>query len=241
MSADALTLVAQLELDLSKTQIEQLAVLLELLAGDEHAPTAIRGLVRARDEHLADSLVALEVQGLSEARQVVDVGSGAGLPGLPLAVALPRAQVCLIESQRRACDFMERAIRGSGLANTRVVCSRAEEWEAGIDANDVVLARALAAQPVVLEYAAPLLRVGGMLIDWRGRRSDEEESAAATAARALGLERREIRRVVPFPDAQDRHLHVFAKAAPTPPRFPRRAGVARKRPLASATSDREHG
>ena len=98
-------------------------------------------------------------------------------------------------------------------------------------ANDVVLARALAPQPVVLEYAAPLLRLGGALVDWRARRDGHEEQAAATAARELGLELGEIRRVRPFAEATDRHLHVWVKTGATPERFPRRAGMARKRPL----------
>jgi 16S rRNA (guanine527-N7)-methyltransferase len=84
---------------------------------------------------------------------------------------------------------------------------------------------------VVLEYAAPLLQDGGRLIDWRGARSAEEEARAASAAEILGLRRVEIRRVQPFDSARDRHLHVFEKIAPTPVDFPRRAGVARKRPL----------
>jgi 16S rRNA (guanine527-N7)-methyltransferase len=121
------------------------------------------------------------------------------------------------------------------------VCARAEQWSAGLVANDVVTARAVAAQPVVLEYAAPLLRLGGVLVDWRGRRSSAEEAAARTAAAELGLELREIRRVTPFARAAHRHLHVFEKVAQTPPRFPRRAGIARKRPLGAAASDREHG
>jgi 16S rRNA (guanine527-N7)-methyltransferase len=94
-----------------------------------------------------------------------------------------------------------------------------------------VLARALAPQPVVLEYAAPLLRMGGTLIDWRGRRNADEERAAARAAQTLGLRLAEVRKVEPFPAATDRHLHVFVKDRETPDRFPRRAGIARKRPL----------
>ena len=81
------------------------------------------------------------------------------------------------------------------IENASVVCARAEEWSEGLSGNDVVLARALAAQPVVLEYAAPLLRLGGALVDWRGRRDAREELAAGRAARELGMELREIRRV----------------------------------------------
>jgi 16S rRNA (guanine527-N7)-methyltransferase len=241
MTADPAALIRGLKLDLSETQEGQLAALLALLARDEHAPTAVRDIGAARDAHIADSLAALEVERVRAARELADVGSGAGFPGLPLAVALPRARVYLIESQRRECEFLERARAAGQVGNAHVVCARAEEWEEGMRANDVVLARALAPQPVVLEYAAPLLRVGGALVDWRGRRTREEEARAAGVASQLGLELGEIRRVRPFAQARERHLHVFVKVAETPQRFPRRTGVARKRPLGAASSDRGRG
>jgi 16S rRNA (guanine527-N7)-methyltransferase len=93
------------------------------------------------------------------------------------------------------------------------------------------VARAVAALPVLVEYAAPLLREGGVLVAWKGVRSREEEAAGARAAAEVGLEPEEALRVEPFEGARDRHLHVFRKIAPTPERFPRRAGMAVKRPL----------
>jgi 16S rRNA (guanine527-N7)-methyltransferase len=233
--------VPDLNLDLSEKQVRQLVALLDVLEADERAPTAIRDRERARDTHVADSLAALEVEDLERARAVADIGAGAGFPGLPLAVALPQAVIHLVESRRRACDFIARAAAAAGIENVRAVCARVEEWTDGVGSNDAVLARALAPQPVVLEYAAPLLRMGGALVDWRGRRTPHEEEEADSAAAELGLERREIRRVVPFAGARERHLHVFAKIAETPARFPRRTGVARKRPLGASASDREHG
>jgi 16S rRNA (guanine527-N7)-methyltransferase len=202
-----------------------------MLEADEHAPTAVREPRQAAQTHIADSLVALELEAVQAAERIADLGSGAGFPGLALAVALPAAAVSLIESQRRRCEFLERVCAAAELENTRVVWSRAEEWQAGVARNDVVTARALAPQPVVLEYAAPLLRMGATLVDWRGRRVRTEEDAAERAAAALGLRRAQVRRVTPFEGARDRHLHVFVKVAETPPRFPRRAGIARKRPL----------
>jgi 16S rRNA (guanine527-N7)-methyltransferase len=216
---------------LSADQIAQLEAILRTLERDEHAPTAVRAAEKALDTHLADSLVALELEQVMNARRIADIGAGAGFPGLPLAVALPEVEVALVESQRRKCDFLLRISVEAQIDNASVVRARAEEWNDGMTHNDVVAARALAPQPVVLEYAAPLLRVGGSLVDWRGRRDAEEERAALAAAEALGLELTEIRSVTPFEAATDRHLHVFAKVAPTPERFPRRAGMARKRPL----------
>jgi 16S rRNA (guanine527-N7)-methyltransferase len=217
--------------ELSEAQLTQLATVLGELERDEHAPTTVREQARAANVHVADSLVALDFDSLRLAREVADIGAGAGFPGLALAVALPQAQFRLVESQRRKCEFIERTRAAARIANALVVCARAEQWSEGVARNDAVLARALAPQPVVLEYAAPLLRVGGALLDWRGRREPAEERAAARAATELGLELREIRHVEPFAAARDRHVHVWQKTADTPERFPRRAGIARKRPL----------
>jgi 16S rRNA (guanine527-N7)-methyltransferase len=216
---------------LSVGQQQQLATVLARLEADEHAPTAIRAPAQAARTHVADSLVALELTAVRAAQRIADLGSGAGFPGLALAVALPTAEVSLIESQRRKCEFLERACSAAGVENARVVWARAEEWREGVSHNDLVVARALAPQAVVLEYAAPLLRNGGRLVDWRGRRDAEAEAQAQRAATVLGLQREEIRRVIPFEGATDRYLHVFVKTSETPPRFPRRAGIARKRPL----------
>jgi len=217
---------------LSERQREQLATLLGVLERDPHAPTAVRDPLSAADRHLADSLAGTDVRALREARSIADLGSGAGLPGLVLAIALPQATVSLIESHARKCAFIAGTAATLGLGNAAGVHTRAEDWREGLLGCEAVVARALAPQPVVLEYAAPLLRTEGVLVDWRGARTDEAEVAAARAAGALGLEREEILRVEPFAGARELHLHVFRKVAPTPARFPRRAGVARKRPLA---------
>lgn len=209
----------------------RLAALLDLVVRDSAAPTAVRDAASVAEQHLADSLVALELDAVRGARRVADLGSGPGFPGLALAVALPDAQVALVESAGRKCAFLERAVAAAGVDNAQVVQARAEAWEGGIGAHDLVTARALAALPVVLEYGAPLLAPTGTLVAWRGRRDAVGEAAATRAAHELGLEPVEVRQVQPYPRARARHLHVFRKAGPTPPRFPRRPGIARKRPL----------
>ncbi|MHB8241117.1 MAG: 16S rRNA (guanine(527)-N(7))-methyltransferase RsmG [Solirubrobacteraceae bacterium] len=213
-----------------------LSTVLEMIAADEHAPTTIRDPEHAARLHLADSLAALELERVRDARTIVDIGSGAGFPGLPLAVALPDSHVSLVESQGRKCDFLDGICAGAGIENAEIIRARAEEWSAGAGRADVVVARAVAAQPVVLEYAAPLLRVGGALVDWRGRRTPEEEEWADRAAAILGMRREEVHRPTPVAGAEEHHLHVFVKVAETPERFPRRAGIARKRPLGKPPS-----
>jgi 16S rRNA (guanine527-N7)-methyltransferase len=216
---------------LSGAATEALAAALRLLGEDPAAPTSVREPGEAVDAHVADSLVALELPAVTAAGQVADLGAGAGFPGVALAAALPDARVVLVESVGRKCQFLARLVEASGLGNVEVVCARAESWVEGLGRQDLVTARALAPLPVVLEYAAPLLREGGAVVAWRGRREAGQEAAASAAASELGLELVEVRRVEPFPAARDRHLHVYRKVAPTPPRFPRRPGMAAKRPL----------
>ncbi len=218
---------------LTAHQHRQLSIVLAMLEADEHAPTAIRSAEQAARWHAADSLVAMDVEAVRVAQMIADLGSGPGFPGVALAIALPGAKVALIESQRRRCEFLERACAAAEIENARVVWTRAEDWREGLARCDVVTARALAPQPVVLEYAAPLLRIGGSLVDWRGRRDPGTDEGVLRAAAELGLRRAEIRKVSPFEGAKDLHLHVFVKEQTTPERFPRRAGMARKRPLGS--------
>jgi 16S rRNA (guanine527-N7)-methyltransferase len=215
---------------------ERLETLLRALTEDPLAPTTVEP-ANAVNDHLADSLVALECGRVRSAAKIADLGSGAGLPGLPLAIALPQATVYLVDSSARKCAFLERAVWECRLDNVEVVNARIEEWDASVD---LVAARALAPLEVVVEYAAPLLRVGGTLLVWRGQRDPESEAAAAQAAEMLGIEVGEVWPVQPYRGARNRHLHLMSKVMETPPRFPRRPGIAMKRPLGSKalSSDR---
>ncbi len=212
--------------------IERLAGFLRVLEEDATAPTTVRDPDAAVDVHVADSLVALDVLAVREAGAIADLGAGAGVPGIVLAAALPDARVFVVESVGRKCAFMGRAVEATGLENVDVVCARAEEWEDGIGTCDVVTVRAVAPLSVLCEYAAPLMRVGGVFLAWKGARDPAEEAGGAAAAAELGLEVGEVRRVDPFAGAEHRHLHLYSKVRETPPRYPRRAGMARKRPIA---------
>jgi len=207
--------------------------LLDALADEPDPPTTMRVPKDALDVHLADSLSGLEIPEIRRATSIADIGSGAGFPGLALAIALPAARVDLIESAARKCAVIERLATAAGAGRARAVPVRAEEWAAseGREAYDTVTARAVAPLAVLCEYAAPLLRLGGVLVAWKGRRDAEEDEAAARAAAELGMELGRVMAVEPFPAAHSRHLHVVVKTAPTPERFPRRPGMASKRPL----------
>jgi 16S rRNA (guanine527-N7)-methyltransferase len=216
---------------LSPSGVESLRAILGLQASDPAASTTVRDPEEAADRHVADSLVALELLEVRAARRIADLGAGAGWPGLALAAALPDTTVALVESAARRCRYLERAVSVGGLPNVVVVHARAEDWPAGVGAHDLVTARALAALPVVCEYAAPLLAEGGVLVAWKGAVEAAEADAGARAAETLGLELVGVRPVSPYPAAERRTLHVFRKVAPTPERFPRRPGMAVKRPL----------
>lgn len=216
---------------LDPVQRDQLAALLSLLAGSPEAPTTVREATEAVDVHVADSLVALEVEGVRTANVIADLGSGAGFPALVLAVALPAARIHAVESGTRKAAFIARAAEALGLGNVEVVPSRAEEWRAGMGVCDLVTARALAALPVLCEYAAPLLAHGGHLVAWKGQLDSAELDGGRSAAFQLGLSEPRVLPVEPFPGSLHRRLVVTSKVAETPARFPRRAGMALKRPL----------
>lgn len=208
-----------------------LEAILELQSVDPTASTTVRDPGEAVGRHVADSLSALALSYVASALRIADLGSGAGWPGLALAAALPDARVTLVESAIRHCRYLDRAVEVSGLTNVIVVNARAESWSAGLGVHDLITARALATLPVILEYAAPLLALGGHVVCWKGAVPEDEARAGAAAAEILGLEPLPVVAVTPFPGARDHTLHPFRKFAPTPPRFPRRPGMAAKRPL----------
>jgi 16S rRNA (guanine527-N7)-methyltransferase len=211
-----------------------LEALLELLA-DPRAPISASTVPRARDVHIADSLSGLEIEPLAAASRVADLGSGAGLPGLVLAACRPDARFDLIESLGRKCEFLRDAAGRMGLENTSVVCERSEDWASsrGREAYDAVTARAVGSLATLAELASPLLREGGVLVAWKGTRSDSEESELARAAPKLAMGPIEVRSVRPYAGSRDRHIHLLRKNGPTPNGLPRRPGMAAKRPFGS--------
>ena len=221
--------------ELPAAAVVALEELLKLVASDAAAPTTITDPATAVDSHVADALVALDLDEVRAARQLADIGSGAGFPGLVLAAALPDARVALVESSSKKCAFLERAVEAMGLGNVEVVAARAEEWGAGIGGCDLVTARAVAPLNVLVEYAAPLLCGGGALLAWKGRRDASEEADGDAAAAATGLAAAVVRPVRPWDGAERLHLHLYLKVGSTPKRYPRRPGMASKRPLRAST------
>ncbi|HEX8647324.1 MAG TPA: 16S rRNA (guanine(527)-N(7))-methyltransferase RsmG [Thermoleophilaceae bacterium] len=210
---------------------QALDAILQALAREPDPHTSVDPL-EAVDVHVADSLAGLAVEPLRDARTIADVGAGAGFPGLVLAAVLAHARVDLVEAARRKAAVIERLIAAGGLGNARAVAERAEDWgRARRGGYDAVTVRAVAPLAVLAEYAAPLLAPGGVLVAWKGRRDPDEEADGAAAAAEVGLRRAEVLPVTPYPGSRNRHLHVYTKDGETPARFPRRPGMASKRPL----------
>jgi 16S rRNA (guanine527-N7)-methyltransferase len=181
------------------------------------------------DELVEDSLVLLEH--LGPAHRVVDVGSGGGLPGLPLKIARPDLNMTLVEADQNKAAFLVQACAKLGLTDVEVIARRAEE--AGHEPRlresfDLAVARALAPTPVLVELCLPLVRVGGRLL---AQKTDKEETAAAE--RAIGLLGGSLEAIVPAPSTARRSgtVMIVAKVRPTPSAYPRRPGVPARKPL----------
>lgn len=205
---------------------------LQLLAEERASVSSVTDPGRAWKVHVADSLTGLEVEDLKDASTIADIGSGAGFPGLVLAVALPSSQVDLVESVGRKCEFIRRAIDAAGIANAHVHNARSEELAKGEgrEAYAAVTARAVGRLSTLAELASPLLQDNGVLVAWKGRRDPEEEAQLSRAAESLAMQPEQILHAGPFAGSEHRHLHVLRKTGPTPTGLPRRAGMAKKRP-----------
>jgi 16S rRNA (guanine527-N7)-methyltransferase len=177
--------------------------------------TALRDPAGARHALLDDALRGAPLV-TREQGPVIDVGSGGGTPGIPLAVALPERSFTLLEAERRKCEFLERW--AARLPNVEVVWGRAEEQP--LEGYGVAVAKALAHPPTAAEWCLPLVEEGGAVVLWVGPTADRDAVARAAARVAGTLEE--------APPG----FFVLRKTGPTPPGFPRRPGIARKRPLA---------
>lgn len=217
---------------LSEAQRAMITRVLELLEVERASVSSVTDPKRAWRVHVADSLTGLEFGELATARRIADIGSGAGFPGLVLAVALPDAQVDLIESVGRKCEFIQRAIDAAEIGNARVTNARSEELAEGDgrEAYAAVTARAVGRLSTLAELASPLLLDGGVLVAWKGKRDADEEAQLANAARELAMQPEQILHVGPYAGSEHRHLHLIRKSGSTPPGLPRRPGMAKKRP-----------
>lgn len=196
--------------------------------------TAITDPDEVEIRHFLDSMTVVRAVGFAPGCRVIDVGAGAGFPGLPLRIMFPKMALCLLEATGKKTEYLQHVVDTLELGNVRVVNMRAEE--AGQDPAhreqyDVALARAVARLPVLVEYLLPLLKVGGRMVAMKGESAAQEVSAAGESLRQLGGE---MRRLIPveLPEVADTHyLVLIEKVAASPARYPRRPGIPSRKPL----------
>lgn len=215
--------------------VKSLEPMLVMLVAEPASLSSVTNPDEARRVHLADSLSGLVVDEVTSAERCADIGSGAGFPGIPLAMARPEADFLLIDSVRKKVRFIQSVIDELGITNARALNARSEDWAKGegAEAHDLVTARAVAPLEALAELASPLLIEGGSLVAWKGERELEEESKLAALETKLAMKLDRIVPVRPYQSSRERNLYVVKKTGPTPAGLPRRAGMVRKRPLSA--------
>lgn len=196
--------------------------------------TAIRDPEEIEIKHFLDSLSCLQVMQPAPGDRVVDVGTGAGFPGLPLKIIYPQIRLTLVESIGKKLKFCRHVVHTLGLKDVEILQVRAEnlgQERTHRQRYDWAVARAVAVMPVLVEYLLPLLRVGGQAVIQKGESGPREAQDAEYAIKILGGQLNQIRKVELPRVVETRHLILIDKAAATPDRYPRRAGIPSKRPL----------
>jgi len=218
---------------LDRSSLSRLSLFGDLLLSPGFNVTSVREPQAVEQFHFLDCLSLLDIPEVSSALNLVDIGSGAGLPALILALALPAATITAVESLNKKCVFIREAAGVMGLDNVDVRCVRAEEYGrgSGRGIHDVVVSRALAALPALAEYSLPLLHENGVMIAMKGDISTQERIQGQKALDILGGGPLESMRLQPFAGAENRWVHLAWKLRATPSSYPRRPGLAKQRPL----------
>jgi 16S rRNA (guanine527-N7)-methyltransferase len=226
----------QLGVRLSAAQLDLLRIYeQELIEWNAHTNlTAIRSPQEIRTKHFLDSLTCLLAMREAPPERLVDIGTGAGFPGIPLKLIYPKMQLTLVESVGKKAEFCRHVVRKLGLVGVEVVQERAEvvgQSPAHRQKYDWAVARAVAILPVLAEYLLPLVRVGGGMLAMKGESGPAEAHAAERAMRLLGGHLRQLVPVILPGVVEERYLVVVDKIAATPDSYPRRVGAPTKKPL----------
>ena len=228
---------------LAGEQMRQCARYCELLLAEnqKHNLTSITGQKEVAVKHFIDSLTCLKAFTPEVGLSLIDVGAGAGFPGLPLKIARPEIRLTLLESQGKRIKFLEKVKSELKLAGVTVVKGRAEE--AGQDGTfrekfDVAVARAVAGLSVLSEYCLPLVAVGGLFLALKGPAVENDLAGAAAAIKVLGGSVSEIIEIDLPLNGDRRKIVVIEKVSATPAKYPRRTGIPKKKPLGESESEK---
>lgn len=223
-------------LTLNSAQLEALEIYAQELVewNKSYSLTAINDPEKVRVKHFLDSLSACLAMRNTSVTRVIDVGTGAGFPGLPLKVLFPQIKLTLVESVAKKVEFCQHIVNELALNDVEIICERAEvvgSDDSFREKYDWAVARAVALMPILMEYLLPLVRVGGRVLAMKGESAHAEAHSAEGAMSMLGGH---LQRLIPvtLPGVVDqRYLVVVDKVAATPEKYPRRVGVPAKRPL----------
>ena len=221
---------------LSSEQVKQVGIYeRELLEWNEKFNlTAIRDVEGIRSKHFLDSFSCTLAWKANPPLSLIDVGTGAGFPGLALKILYPSMRLTLVESVGKKANFCRHVVETLGLKDVEVLSARAEDvgqMPAHREQYDWAVARAVAALPILAEYLLPLVRVGGGMLAQKGESGPREADSARRALKTLGGRLRPMVKIT-LPGVDDeRYLIIADKSAPTPPEYPRRAGVPAQKPL----------
>lgn len=225
----------KLNIDLSQYQIDQFELYYrELISQNKHVNlTTIIDYKDVQIKHFTDSLSLIPYLSGINTDRVIDVGSGAGFPGIPLKIALPHIDLTLIESRGKKAQFLSHLTSVLKLENVSVLYGRVEDFardDVHRERYDIALTRAVASLSTVLEYTLPLCKVGGYSICYRAAADTNDIEAANTAALQLGglLHNNQL---LDYEQTMNRSLMFFSKISPTPVKYPRKRGIPSKRPL----------
>jgi 16S rRNA (guanine527-N7)-methyltransferase len=226
----------QFGINLSAQQIDAFTVYeRELMEWNEKFNlTAIRDEEGIRVKHFLDSLTCMREMKNTPPNRLVDIGTGAGFPGIPLKLVFPAMQLTLVESVGKKAGFCQHVVETLGLANVEVLTLRAEEMGQLAkyrEKYDWAVARAVASLPILLEYLLPLVRLGGGVLAQKGESAHAEAQLAEKASQILGGKLQHISQLTLPGVAEEHFLVVYKKVAATPAKYPRRTGVPAKTPL----------
>jgi len=222
--------------NITQDQIDKLVLFNTLvMETNEHTNlTSIKDGAESAKKHFLDSLNPPAMELVKKAKSVIDVGSGAGFPGIPLAIVNSNVKFTLIDTRKKRCEFMEHAKDQLKLYNVSVIWKRAEELgrdESYRDRFDIACARALAATPTLLEYLVPFVKVGGYTMLYKGKSLTDELNQAKSAINILGIDDFKISPYTIFDESSQFNMVYAEKIRPTPTKFPRKVGMPTKRPL----------